>query len=156
LAALGRVQIDLLARLTSEGQFTAWYEKELRRIAAAIRRKNKRNHRIHPGYKWGHATKVLNLFVREIVLQSRYFTDRQTVRLSRWLYTPVDSVVIRRLREMGLRPQFRNIKSIDTSRKFYAVQQWLRKAAKPVGVPAVWFDDNWGDRQDSPRRKRWL
>jgi len=42
---------------------------------------------------------------------------------------------------------FKAIKEIDTTEKFYDVQELLGEAAAKVGVPRVWFDDNWGDRQ---------
>jgi hypothetical protein len=78
---------------------------------------------------------------------SRYFTDADAARISPWLYSPIDRVVIDRLRKLhGLLP-FRQIKGINTPEKFYLVQDLLGQAAAKVGVPRVWFDDNWGDRQ---------
>jgi hypothetical protein len=54
--------------------------------------------------------------------------------------------VIRRLRKLGYAPPFRSIKEIDSSGKFYDVQNALGEAARSIGVPRVWFDDNWGQR----------
>ena len=42
------------------------------------------------GYKWGHATKILTLYIREFVLNSRYFTDAQVQAILPWLYVPID------------------------------------------------------------------
>ena len=147
LNVLERTDIEGLRRLTSQRQFTKWFETELRLLAAAIRRKNRDNARINPGYKWGHATKILTLYVRDLVLSSRYFSDGQARRMSGWLCSPIDSVVIKRLRKLGVRLPFASIKQIDTRQKYYAVQDMLNDAAARVGVPRVWFDDNWGDRQ---------
>jgi hypothetical protein len=117
------------------------------KVAEVIKRLNGENPKIFPGYLWGHSTKVLTLYVREIVLNSRYFTDRQVEQMSCWLYTPIDSIIIKRLLDRGAQLSFRSIKQIDTAEKFYSVQELLGEAAAQVGVPRVWFDDNWGDRQ---------
>ena len=87
------------------------------------------------------------LLMRDMVLSSRLFSDAEADRIAPWLYTPIDSIVIKRLRKLGVDPGFNLIKDIDTAEKFYGVHDVLGQAAKKVGVPRVWFDDNWGDRQ---------
>ena len=146
-AALDRIDVDRLHGVRSQGAFKEWFARELGRVARVMKATNRRNSRVNPGYKWGHGTKVLCLWVRDIVLNSRYFPDATMELLSPWLYAPVDSVVIKRLRELGVRLPFRAIKEIDTARRFFAVQDTLAEAAKAAGVPRIWFDDNWGDRQ---------
>ena len=147
LKALKEIDIWTLRRLTSQRQFTKWFETKLHILATVIRQKNRNNLRINPGYKWGHATKILTLYVRDLVLSSRYLLDEEVERVSGWLYSPIDSVVIKRLRELGVELPFASIKEIDTRQKYYGVQEILNDAAVRVGVPRVWFDDNWGDRQ---------
>ena len=87
------------------------------------------------------------IYVRDLVLSSRYFCDAEAKRVSFFLHVPVDSVVIGTLKELGIRQPFSKIKEIDTREKFYGVQDALAAAAQPLGIPRVWFDDNWGDRQ---------
>jgi hypothetical protein len=145
--ALRSIEVDELPSLDGRDAFRKWFERELDRLAQAIKRSNVDNHRILPGYKWGHAAKILTLYLRGIVLSSRYFTDQEVERITRWLYTPIDSVIIRRLRKLGVRLPFRSIKEIDSADKFYHVQRQLEDAARDAGVPRVWFDDNWGYRQ---------
>lgn len=82
-----------------------------------------------------------------LVLSSRYFFDTDAAKVSAFLYVPIDSVVINRLRKLGVRQPFTKIKEIDTREKFYAVQEALASAALNHRIPRVWFDDNWGDRQ---------
>jgi len=43
--------------------------------------------------------------------------------------------------------RFSKIKEIDSRAKFYEAQKQLSSAADTAGIPRVWFDDNWGDRQ---------
>ena len=66
-----------LSSTDSQHQFHAWFYKELNGLARVIKATNPRNPRIHPGKKWGHGTKIMALYVRDIVLVSRYFYDSQ-------------------------------------------------------------------------------
>lgn len=146
LKALVRTDIDPLGSVRSQEQYRLYFEGQLHRLAGVISNSNKGNSRVYPGHKWGHGTKILCLFLRDIVLHSHYFSDSVVDRLSNYLYTPLDNVVIRRLRKLGYRTPFRSIKEIDSSGKFYGVQNALGEAAWSIGVPRVWFDDNWGQR----------
>ncbi len=147
MPVLEDVEIDDPPTIRDQETFQTWFDKQLSRVAHTIDRRNSRNRRIAPGAKWGHATKILTLFVRDLVLKSRYFSDKDAKRISQYLYAPIDSIVIRRLRILGVRPPFSKIKEIDSRKKFYDVQEKLGSAAKKAGIPRVWFDDNWGDRK---------
>jgi hypothetical protein len=141
------IDIDSLAAIRHQEAFSRWFDIQLDRLARATKPLNSRNHRIAPGAKWGHATKILTLFVRDLVLKSRYFTDKDARRISQFLHAPIDGIVIKRLRKLRVRLPFSRIKDIDTRKKFYDVQETLTFAASKAGIPRVWFDDNWGDRQ---------
>lgn len=147
LPILAAIPIDEIATLNDESQFKLWFEGQLNILAQEIKRCNPNNTRIYPGYKWGHATKLLTLYIREMVLNSRYFPDSVVRRVSPWLYVPIDSVGMKRLRQLGSHLPFARIKEIDSPEKFYTVQDLLGQAARRVDVPRVWFDDNWGERQ---------
>jgi hypothetical protein len=145
---LARLPVDDLPELTDEAAFRPWFTRQLDPVARAIIRLNPPETRpgIHPGYKWGHATKVLALFVRDLVLFSRYFSDDEVEKIAPLLYCPVDSIVIKRLRELGEPSGVSQISGIDSPQRFWRIQDLLGQAAATVGVPRVWFDDNWGDR----------
>jgi len=147
LTMLAEIPVDEIATLKGQEEFRAWFEHCLDILAQEIKRLNPQNSRIHPGYKWGHATKILTLYIREIVLNSRYFTDAQVQAVAPWLYIPIDNIARRRLAELGYRLPFTSIKEIDIPDKFYGVQDLLGQTAAKVGVPRIWFDDIWGDRQ---------
>jgi hypothetical protein len=146
LDALVTAEIDNLNSVTSQAQFKQFFESQLCRLARVISRTNAGNPRVYPGYKWGHGTKILCLFLRDTVLHSHYFSEDRANRLSRYLYAPIDNIVISRLKELGYETPFTSIREIDSPEKFYGVQDDLRNAARSVGVPRVWFDDNWGQR----------
>lgn len=147
LQILDDISIDEIVRVRNQEQFKAWFRAHLDRVARVVKRLNHHNERVTPGYKWGHATKVLILWIREVVLNSRYFDDATVKRVSPWLYAPIDSIVLNRLRTVGCTVPFQAIKDIDSAEKFYGLQELLGQAADRVGIPRVWFDDNWGDRQ---------
>lgn len=144
---LERLPVDDLPTLDRTA-FEAWYSVQLERVARELRKLNAGNPRLQPGLKWGHAAKVLSLYLRDLVSHTRYFDDRTAQRLESWLHVPVDRIVIRRLRNLGVCFDFRGIREIDSQAKFLQVQQCLEAVAAPMGVPRVWFDDNWADRQD--------
>jgi hypothetical protein len=147
LPLLSRIEVDAVVRFRTQDQFSDWFDKHVGHIAKLIDQQNPRNSRIRPGIKWGHATKIMAIYIRDLVLSSRYFSDSDAARVSFFLHVPVDSVVIGRLKKLGSRQPFSKIKEIDTREKFYGVQEALTAAAQPLGIPRVWFDDNWGDRQ---------
>jgi hypothetical protein len=95
---LGTMPIGEITALDSEAAFRVWYERQLDRVAACVLTLNPPRIRpgIHPGYHWGHAAKVLALFVRDVVLFSRYFGDYEVGRIAPWLCCPVDGVVLKR------------------------------------------------------------
>ena len=147
LPLLPKLDVDTITQFKNQEQFSAWFDEHVGRIAKVIDQHNPRNTRIRPGLKWGHATKIMALYVRDLVLSSRYFSYTAAAKVSAFLHVPVDSVVIGRLRELGVQQPFTKIKEIDTREKFYRVQEGLASAALTHNIPRVWFDDNWGDRQ---------
>jgi hypothetical protein len=146
IAAFTSIPVAELRAVPDEDAFRPWFERHLAATAGAISRRNAKNRRIQPGARWGHGTKVLTIFLREMVAHSRFFRDEEVKRIEPLLYVPLDSITMGRLRDLGIRLPFKRIREIDSARKFYDVQDALGAAAGQVGVPRVWFDDNWGDR----------
>lgn len=146
---LPRLPVDQLRTLSDQADYRAWFEAALRRVAKKILEFNPREARgaVHPGYDWGHGTKVLSLFVRNLVLFSRYFTEDEARRLQWWLYCPVDRIVIERLRRVGFDPGVNLIREIDEA-AFWRIQDGLSEAAATAGVQRVWFDDVWSETRD--------
>lgn len=141
-AALEQTNLAPLATLRGAGEFESWYARELDRVARAILRTNPNNPRIQPGYKWGHAAKVLSLFVCEL-LNCRYFTEQVSKRLECLAYVPIDRIALGHLKRLGILGFDGSIKSIDSQAKFELIQGTLGRAAACAGVPRVWFDDLW-------------
>jgi hypothetical protein len=141
--------IDELPGLADENVYCHWFDAALGSVAATILELNPPDVRrsVHPGYKWGHGTKVLSLFVRNLVLCSRYFTEDEAHRIEPWLYCPIDGIVMDRLRRAGFDPKVTLIRQIDEA-AFWRIQDALTLAARGAGVPRVWFDDVWSETRD--------
>jgi hypothetical protein len=140
--------VEEIAGLRTKAEFERWFESQLHKVAATIQKKNRLNSRVLPGLKWGHTGKVLSIYVRSLVLQSRFFPDRVVNRVKPWLFVPVDSFTIKRLKELGVRTPFRKIRENATRRDFYFVQNLLAERCSP-GIARVVFDDSWADRDKS-------
>jgi len=69
LGTLVRLPVDEMTSLTDGDAFERWYETQLDTVAAAILSDNPNTDgsRIHPGYKWGHAAKILSVFLHNLV-----------------------------------------------------------------------------------------
>ena len=146
MPVLASLPVDDLAGVGSSTAFQAWFVAALGPVADVILAANPpgRSTRVHPGYKWGHATKVLALFVRDLVLFSRYFGDEDADRIATWLYCPVDGIVLDRLRRAGVGPGATLIRELDEP-TFWRIQEVLGAAAAAAEAPRVWFDDVWSE-----------
>jgi hypothetical protein len=144
---LKKIPVDEILRLKHEQSYKEWFKRQLRILAHQIGRTNKGNTRIFPGYKWGHATKILSLYLHDIVMHGEYFQQNDRERVKYWLYCPIDGLVMKSLKKCGVPLGFTKIKDIDTEGKFFDVQDLLKEAAQEAGAPRIYFDDNWADRE---------
>ncbi len=147
LQALIKVSVEEIATLRTKEGFERWFETQLRKVAATIQEKNRHNERVQPGLMWGHTAKILAIYVRAVVLHSRFFEDDIVARVKPWLFVPVDRIVIKMLATCGVRTPFRKIKEIATKADFYFVQNLLADRCDP-GIARVVFDDGWADREE--------
>ncbi|MGA2150769.1 MAG: hypothetical protein ABSG44_09825 [Thermodesulfobacteriota bacterium] len=143
LSVLVSVPIEDLRKISNESEFKTFYKQQLDRIENAVLRKNARNEKLGKGLKWGHCTKILSIFVREIVLRSRICSNKEVKRLVPLLYVPLDSKVLGKLRGCGLSEVPNRIKDLSTAKQFWNLQELVRKAAKQAGTSAIYLDDVW-------------
>lgn len=144
--ALPKIDVDHMLTIRSQEEFKTWFEQNLDAIVRVVPSSTSRGKIISEGARrWGYGAKVLNLYLRDIVLHSRYFTDDQAKQMENLLYVPLDGKVIDALEEVGVVLDFVKIKEIDTDEKFYGIQSLLGEAAAKGGVPRIWFDDHWVD-----------
>ncbi len=85
LKVLSRTNVEALRSIRSQEKYRTYFKKQLDRVARVISKTNRGNSRLCPGHKWGHGTKILCLFLRDMVLHSRYLPERTAERVSRYL-----------------------------------------------------------------------
>ncbi len=81
LEKLVQLPVKELGALRSKTAFQDWFEGQLHRVAATLQRNNRTNRRVQPGITWGHGAEILSIYVRSLVLHSRYFSDQVVNRL---------------------------------------------------------------------------
>ncbi len=140
---LYKIDIDRLKAI-SKNDFRNWFEKNLKKVAKKIPHETSKRKKISDGGReWGYAAKILNLYLRGIVLGSHYFTYKQVEKIEKLLYVPIDSKIIGAVKER-ININFNKIKDVNRN-KFYKAQDALDEAALKAGVPRIWFDDKWVD-----------
>ena len=141
------IDVEKLLDIQNEDNFREWFENKLDEVTKVIPKTTSRSKKITDGArKWGYGAKILNLFLRDIVFQHRYFAEKDADRIQSFLYVPLDSIVLGQLHELG-KQRPKKIKNIDSSEKFYKIQEKLGDEAKKAKVPRIWFDDMWVDQQ---------
>lgn len=149
---LAKTDVHKLRSVRNQHAFSEWFDRNVEIVWRTIMTLNRDRNSIWPGWKWGHSTKIMALFARDMVLCTHYYSRRDSERLAPFLYVPVDGIVMKRLKKLKVRLPYSRIREIDTRAKFYSVQNLLGEAASSVGVPRVWFDDNWATvDNDGPR-----
>ncbi len=137
IPTLCRIKFNELLKFNSQDEYQKWFEKNLGKVASKIEIGNSGRR------KWAYAAKILNLFLRDVVSNSRFFDDNQANEIIGWLYAPIDKKVLDRLRKLIEKRIPNELRYVDSKKKFYKIQEVLGEAAKKVGVPRVWFDDVW-------------
>jgi hypothetical protein len=99
---------------------------------------------------FGHAVKLVNLYVKELVTRRGVISESLSRRIYRFAHVTVDRVILDRLRHdypeeskpLALR---KTLKSMNQS-EYDEIQAFLRDRAKPSGSPALDYDLRWAER----------
>lgn len=90
--------------------------------------------------KWGHASKVFNLFMGHLYFYSPYFEkDRRKIKAHRFLHVPLDSKVFAVLKQYDIEVPG-SIKTM-TAAMYREIQETLRSAACKKRVDPLRFDE---------------
>lgn len=146
IECLKDIPIEEMREIKTEQSFKIFYCKQLDRVVKVVEKSNLKNLRLGRGLMWGHCTKVLSIYLYELVLRTRLFSTAQVKVLTPLLYVPLDSILLKRLRNCGMTNLPQKIKALSKKRQFWEIQDFLKKAAKKAGIPAIYFNDVWADR----------
>lgn len=141
LNCLIKLDVDSLTQINSAKEYDIWHSAKITSVYNCLLKTNVGKFKNHlKGLKWGHATKVFNLFIGHLYFYSPYFESGKGKSKVHWfLHVPLDSKVFIALRQSDIKVT-KSIKTINAA-LYKRIQQSLRLAAYKKGVDPLRFDD---------------
>lgn len=141
LNCLMKLDVDSLLQINSAKEYDAWHIAKITSVYNCLLKRNSGKFKYHlEGLKWGHASKVFNLFIGHLYFYSPYFeSGKRKSKALRLLHVPLDSKVFAVLKQSGIEVP-KSIKTMAAA-QYINIQQVLRTAAYKTGVDPLRFDD---------------
>ena len=143
---LAKIKIEDLKKRKQERIFKKWFQKESRKIAKIIKGDKKKRINVY-----AHAPKILALYCRALFNENcKALSKQEYKRIEKLLFVPIDSYVIRALRNLegyGKIKGLKNIKSMADFKRgtFMNIQEILKGASQKTRIPRIVFDYVWGE-----------
>jgi len=141
LNCLMKLDVDSLTQINSAKEYDAWHTAKITSVYNCLLKTNAGKFKNNiEGLKWGHASKVFNLFIGHLYFYSPYFeSGKRKSKVHRFLHVPLDSKVFTVLKQSGIEVP-KSIKTM-TAAQYRSIQVALRSAAHKTGVDPLRFDD---------------
>ena len=141
LNCLINLEVDTLATIKTESEYDKWHSRKITSIYNCLLKTNKRKFKKNlVGLKWGHATKVLNLYVGHLYYYSPYYGKlKRKFKAHLFFHIPLDSKVFAALKKCNVDVP-KNIKTINVV-IYKEIQNTLRKVAQKKRVDPLRFDE---------------
>ncbi len=140
LKCLINLDVNSLSKIESEGDYDKWHTKKITSVYNCLYRNTKNSFKGHyHGLKWGHATKVFNLFIGHLFYYSPYYDKKKNIKANQYFHVPLDSKVFFLLKKLNIIVP-KSIKSLNVT-SYRKIQSTLRFAAWNQGVEPIRFDD---------------
>jgi len=139
---LKEVDVNAILNFQKQDEYDNWHDSETGKIYEALKSKADNIARINSneGLKYGHGTKILNLFVGHLVFYSQYFTREEVEKVKYFLHVPLDSKVFKVLKKCHIENVPEWIK--DVTRDVYKdIQEEIRDTARKFNLPPLFFDE---------------
>jgi hypothetical protein len=139
---LGKIDVDYLLKISSRKEYDAWHLAGINKIYSCLKKEPVNIDRLSKeGLKWGHSTKIFNLFIGHLVTMSPYFDKTEDYeRIRFYLHVPLDSKAFEVLRDCGIKHVPKNIKQV-TQKDYKNIQALLFQASEMHNIPALHFDE---------------
>lgn len=104
LDCLIKIDVESLTLIQTVAEFDKWHYRKITAVYNCLLKNNKGKFKDHlEGLKWGHATKVSNLFIGHLYFYSPYFENfKRKPKVNQFLHVPLDSKVFEALRQSGI------------------------------------------------------
>lgn len=141
LDCLIKIDVDSLIPIQTATEYDKWHSRKITAVYNCLLKNNIGKFKDHlEGLKWGHATKVFNLYIGHLYFYSPYFQEtKRKSKVNQFLHVPLDSKVFEALRQSDIEVP-KSIKTINVA-LYRNIQQSLRLAAYKNGVDPLRFDD---------------
>ena len=135
------LDVDTLATIKTEEEYDKWHYKKITSVYNCLIRTNKSKFKKNQeGLKWGHASKVFNLFIGHLFFYSPYYEKgKRKIKANRFLHVPLDSKVFAVLKQYDISVPSA-IKKME-AKQYRDIQNALRSAARKKRVDPLRFDD---------------
>lgn len=139
---LGKIDVDYLLKISSQKEYDTWHLGGINKVYACLKKEQVNIDRLSKeGLKWGHSTKIFNLFIGHLVTMSPYFDKTEDYeRIRFYLHVPLDSKAFEVLRDCSIKNVPKNIKEV-TQKDYKNIQSILFHAASLHNTPALHFDE---------------
>ena len=139
---LEKIDVNHLLTIQSQKEYDSWHLSNINKIYNCLKQEQSNIDRLsEEGLKWGHATKIFNLFIGHLVTMSPYFDKTKDYeRIKFYLHVPLDSKVFEVLRDCLIEDVPKNIKQV-TQKAYKNIQSLLRNAAEIYTIPVLYFDE---------------
>lgn len=136
-----KLDVDTLATIITEEAYDKWHARKIKTIFNCLLEMNEVTFIDNlEGLKWGHASKVFNLYIGHLYFYSPYYgKGKRKIKAHRFLHVPLDSKVFAVLKRYKIDVPS-TIKEI-TFDQYQDIQKTLRTAARKKGVDPLRFDD---------------
>src|SRR5688572_7715832 len=142
LKCLDNIPIDEVIKIQSQTAYDKWHYKQVNKVYICLKSQRGNTKRIDndEGLKFGHATKIVNLFIGHLIFYSPYFKKKHTKCVYNFLHVPLDSKVFDALRVCSEQQVPSTIKEV-TKETYYSIQEEIRQHAVAYKIPPLCFDD---------------
>ena len=79
--SLNKLIPDQILKLKTQLEFNQWHLQNVKKIFECLKTQKENIQRLNKvGLKWGHSTKIFNLFIGHLVFNSAYFRDSENLK----------------------------------------------------------------------------
>ncbi len=140
MKGLKAIPINEIDQLTTQTEFDSWHKSQVGKIQTILVRGDKETARFGNGELYGHAAKVVNLYIGHLLLFSQYFKKVTINRVKHFLHVPLDRKVFIALKGEKSIIVPKSIKELIPG-TYDSIQNAIRKHALNAGLPAIYFDE---------------
>lgn len=139
---LSRMNVDGLLKVRNQTEYDKWLHSKVNKIYKTLAQDPQNLYRLSSnGMRWGHSTKIFNLFIGHLLFYSPYFNVQPELKkIQYFLHVPLDKKVFKALKQCNVAGVPKTIKNVD-AKAYKNMQAILREEGQIHKVPPLYFDE---------------